>query len=431
MLRQSPFRNTPCQVKVEGLESQQEHLERSSVDGGLGDSRGQRAGAAVRHRPRRPPPSPSFNPGSGGAVRAPPGLRVSQHLESTQGARRLGGDDAGATDSHSTGAATTAWELATLLANKIAKYKIPKEFILADSLPRTAYGKVVEGELAARCESGRGSGSGTEGNEVNDGKVLAHRVDGGGEPLLLLNGAMMTIASWEPMAQAFAGRFSVVRCDFRGQLLTGGAARTTVEENAADVAALLVALGVPAAHVIGTSFGGAVALALAALEPVRVRSLVAATITPTTDALRREAAALRRATAEVLAGGDPGLMADRTLPVFYSPEYLETHRAELGARRGQFAALPRWWFAAADAILASLGRFDLAPYLPRIACPMLVLAAERDRIMPLERARAMAAAIPDARLVVVEGSGHVLVVEQPDRFVHECLAFLASVEVPS
>jgi len=266
---------------------------------------------------------------------------------------------------------------------------------------------------------------------VTERAVLAHRTEGEGEPLLLLNGGMMTIASWNPIVAPLAERFRVVRCDFRGQLLTGGPAPATVEEHAGDVVALLEALGIGAAHVIGTSFGAEVGMALAALHPARVRSLVAATATEITDEFRRGAAELHRTADAVAGGGDPGALVDAMLPVFYSPGYLEAHRDELRLRRAQMAALPRWWFSDADAILAALERFDLAPFLPRIACPTLVLAAAGDRIMPLERARAMAETIPDARLAVVEGSGHVLVVEHPERFVKECLTFLASVEVPS
>ena len=58
---------------------------------------------------------------------------------------------------------------------------------------------------------------------------------------------------------------------------------------------------------------------------------------------------------------------------------------------------------------------------------MLVLAAGEDRLMPLGCARALVSAIPGASLEVVEGSGHALVVEQPERFVQSCLDFLASV----
>ncbi|MRR12138.1 alpha/beta hydrolase, partial [bacterium] len=46
--------------------------------------------------------------------------------------------------------------------------------------------------------------------------VLAHRVDGRGDPLLLLNGGMMSLSAWEELARPLAERYRVVRCDFRG-----------------------------------------------------------------------------------------------------------------------------------------------------------------------------------------------------------------------
>ena len=55
-------------------------------------------------------------------------------------------------------AAPAPEELAAFLAGRIAKFKIPREFVFVDSLPRTAYGKVVKGELAARLARGRGEG---------------------------------------------------------------------------------------------------------------------------------------------------------------------------------------------------------------------------------------------------------------------------------
>jgi pimeloyl-ACP methyl ester carboxylesterase len=259
-------------------------------------------------------------------------------------------------------------------------------------------------------------------------RLLAHRVDGAGEPLLLLNGGMMTMASWEPIAVPLAERFRVVRCDFRGQFASPGTPPLDIDGHVSDVVSLLDAIGIESTHVIGTSFGGEVGLALAATHPRQVRSLVAATATEITDAFRHDAAALHRATAEAAAGGDAALLFDAMLPVFYSPVYIAAHRGELDKRRGQLGQLPAWWFASAGALLESLESFDLRPCLPRIACPTLVLAAAEDRIMPLEEARALAAAIRGARLEVIEGSGHVLVVEQPDRFVRECLAFLASVQ---
>jgi len=54
--------------------------------------------------------------------------------------------------------------------------------------------------------------------------VLTHRIDGDGPPLLLLNGGLMSIGTWQPFADALSPRYRVTRCDFRGQLLTPGIA---------------------------------------------------------------------------------------------------------------------------------------------------------------------------------------------------------------
>lgn len=112
--------------------------------------------------------------------------------------------------------------------------------------------------------------------------------------------------------------------------------------------------------------------------------------------------------------------------LFYSPAYLAAHRGELSERSVQVALLPDRWFAGAADLLATLENLDLRRYLGSITCPVLVLAAGEDRVMPPDRAAALASAIPAARLEVVEGSGHALVVEQPERFVRSCLDFLAS-----
>jgi fatty-acyl-CoA synthase len=65
--------------------------------------------------------------------------------------------------------APTGDELAAFLAGRIAKFKIPREFVFLDSLPRTAYGKVVKGELAARDARGRAHGAGHGAEEEGKG----------------------------------------------------------------------------------------------------------------------------------------------------------------------------------------------------------------------------------------------------------------------
>lgn len=63
---------------------------------------------------------------------------------------------------------------------------------------------------------------------------------------------------------------------------------------------------------------------------------------------------------------------------------------------------------------AIMGRIDSRPHLAKIACPTLVLAGREDALMPVELLEELARGIPNARLAIVEGSGHTASLEQPE-----------------
>lgn len=262
--------------------------------------------------------------------------------------------------------------------------------------------------------------------------VLAHKVEGDGPPLLLLNGGMMSMSAWEPLARRLAARRRVIRCDFRGQLLSPGEPRGSMEEHADDVAALLESLATGPVDVVAASFGAYAGLLLAARHPERVRSLVAATVT---DVARAGDAGLgeagERLARAVLAaaqhGGDRTEVYDAIVHLAYTPEWQVAHAEELAARRAQVGLLPAAWFTGLEDLLGALTKVDLRGVLPKISCPVLVVAAGRDAAMPLERTQAVADGIPGASLVVVAGSGHALIVEREDEFVLLVERFLARV----
>jgi pimeloyl-ACP methyl ester carboxylesterase len=62
---------------------------------------------------------------------------------------------------------------------------------------------------------------------------------------------------------------------------------------------------------------------------------------------------------------------------------------------------------------AIMGRPDFRPDLPQIACPILVLCGRDDALTPLDRHKEIAAAIPGAQLVVIDGCGHLSTLEKP------------------
>jgi pimeloyl-ACP methyl ester carboxylesterase len=249
--------------------------------------------------------------------------------------------------------------------------------------------------------------------------------DGAGKPLVLLNGIAMTAVSWEVVAKPLAKHYRVIRCDFRGQLMTPAPPPEDVAEHADDVAALLDHLGIEAAHIVGTSFGGVIGTLVAARHPDRVWSLTTIASADGFDELMAdEVAHWRAACVASLEGPDRGHLSDILEPVVYSQAWVEKHKAERAQRRAQISALPDQWFEGLIGLLDSAHSLRLREELERVCCPTLVIAAELDGFVPLDRARGLAEAIDGARFKIIEGAGHAVVVEQPKQVVELCLEFL-------
>jgi pimeloyl-ACP methyl ester carboxylesterase len=254
--------------------------------------------------------------------------------------------------------------------------------------------------------------------------MIYHTTDGSGEPLLLLNGIAMSAASWQPVAAPLAERFTVIRCDLRGQLMSPGAPPADVAGHVADVVEVLDHLGLDSVDVLATSFGGAVGALLAARHPGRVRSLLSiASADGFTDVMATEVARWRDATVRSLAGPDRGVLSDILEPVVYSPAYVEAHREERVLRRKQIEALSTDWFEGLIGLLDSAESFSLRSELAAIGCPTLVVAAELDGFIPLDRCRGLAESIPGAEFRIIEGAGHAVVVEDPEAVVNLALEF--------
>ncbi|MEJ2582307.1 MAG: alpha/beta fold hydrolase [Acidobacteriota bacterium] len=259
---------------------------------------------------------------------------------------------------------------------------------------------------------------------------LYHQSEGSGPPLILLNGIAMSAPAWEPVARPLAEHFRVIRCDFRGQLLTPVPPPESVNEHADDVVALLDHLGVESARVVGTSFGGIVGTLLAARYPDRVRALVTIASADGFDgAMADEVARWRAACVQSLEGLDRGHLADVLESVVFSPTWVAAHRAELAQRREQLAALPNSWFEGLIGLLDSVQSVRLRWELQGVRCPTLVVAAELDGFVPPDRARGLAEGIGGACFEILEGAGHAVVIERPRRLVERCVKYLNTVGV--
>jgi pimeloyl-ACP methyl ester carboxylesterase len=251
-------------------------------------------------------------------------------------------------------------------------------------------------------------------------------VEGQGEPLLLLNGGMMSFLAWDDFVPPLAARHTVIRCDFRGQLRSPGVPAGGFAGHAADLLRLLDHLGVERCHVAGTSYGAFAGIHLAALAPQRVASLVAMTVADRVSSeMWAEAREMAAACREALAGGPRERVYDLISAFAFSEEWAATNAAEIAARRVLVTHLPGAWFEGLAGLLSSLEGLDVTPLLPKVSCPALVLLAGNDRAMPRAGGEALAKGFPRGELAVVPGSGHALVVERPRETIDLLLAFLA------
>jgi len=134
-----------------------------------------------------------------------------------------------------------------------------------------------------------------------NGINMYFEVHGGGEPVVLLHGAFMTITSnWAGWIGELARTRKVIAVEMQGHGRTADVARDITYENLADdVAALLDHLAIPRADLIGYSMGGAVAMQCAIRHPGRVRRAVIISSTFSSDGMLAEAlAAIRKLTAD-------------------------------------------------------------------------------------------------------------------------------------
>jgi pimeloyl-ACP methyl ester carboxylesterase len=249
----------------------------------------------------------------------------------------------------------------------------------------------------------------TPGRLPVDGATLHYEATGTGEPVVLLHGLGSSTRDWEAQVAALAQRHRVISMDLRGHGRSDrGRGPYSIAGFAADVAALLTHLGIPSAHVCGISLGGMVAFQLAVDFPERVRTLAVINSGPAFPGrtLRGRLTLLFRF-AVIRLKGLPSLAPIIAGRLFPKPEQEPLRRTFIE----RFAGNDR---ASYEATLRAIGGFDVSERVGRIRCPVLVLASERD-YTPVSAKEAYVGRLADARLVVIEDSGHASPMDQPER----------------
>lgn len=250
---------------------------------------------------------------------------------------------------------------------------------------------------------------------ADDGCPLAVHLDGSASapPLVLMHSLGVDASMWSPQLSALAERYRVIRPDLRGHGRSGvpeGSA--SMDRLGRDVLNLLDALELQTVTYCGLSIGGMIGQWLGYRAPERLDRLVLAN----TTAYMGPPSNWRDRIATVMAEGMAPLVP-AVLERWFTPDFRSKSPAAVDRVRAVLSATAPGGYAACCAAIRDM---DFRPTAGLIRVPTLVIGGTADPATPPEHAQWLAAAIPNARLVLLDAA-HLSNIEQPDAFLSALL----------
>ncbi|MDA8139337.1 MAG: alpha/beta hydrolase [Desulfobacteraceae bacterium] len=256
---------------------------------------------------------------------------------------------------------------------------------------------------------------------------LYYETYGQGTPLIFIAGLGTSCLMWWKQIEPFSKKYQVVILDNRG---IGDSSRVsqafTVADMAADVAALIRAIGLPPSHVLGVSMGGFVALTFAGLYPQLIKKLIAVSTSaggPGHVQTGNEMLEIIMSSSQ----GDVEAYCRRVYPALAGPGHMQAHPEDLDhivANALKKPLPPETYLYQLNAIMKYTSDLETGADLRSITAPTLVLHGDADALVPYPNGRYLADHIKGAKLHTYPGCGHLLPIEAADRFNKDVMAFL-------
>ena len=253
------------------------------------------------------------------------------------------------------------------------------------------------------------------------GKKVYYEVHGTtGEPIVMLNGIMMSTASWKPFIEALTRNNTLVLVDFFDQ---GQSERMTESyDHSIQVELLDAVLEEVAARIwyekftlMGISYGGEIAIQYALAHPQRVRRLVLSNTCGRTSPWLKK---IGDGWNEVAKTGDGYAYYLTTIPIIYSTQFFEDRAAWMEGREGYLTE-----YFSNPAVLQALIRltdssvtYNVVDRLHEIKCPTLIISSSEDALVPPTEQQLLHEKIKGSMYVTINGSGHASMYEAAEPF---------------
>ncbi|WP_353892938.1 alpha/beta hydrolase [Proteinivorax hydrogeniformans] len=234
------------------------------------------------------------------------------------------------------------------------------------------------------------------------------------EAIVFLNGVMASVSSWILQLPIFENHnFKILLHDFKGQMLSDKPKGPyTFSEHSDETVELMKSLGIKKAHLIGTSYGGEVAMRMAIDHPEFVKTI---SIIDSVSELDETLKLFVRGWKTAAEDRDAEKFFWGMAPTIYHNSFIEKNLNTLKARAKGVANAPDDYF---DGQVQLYDTFEqdvhMTEELCNIQCPALVVCGEDDILKPRKFSKIIADNIPNSEHVIIPDCGHVTIFEKPD-----------------
>jgi 3-oxoadipate enol-lactonase len=259
-----------------------------------------------------------------------------------------------------------------------------------------------------------------------NGVSIAYRFDGPeSAPVVLLSNSLMSnYDMWDWTVPAISDRYRVLRYDTRGHGRSGTTPGPySIEMLADDAAALLDALSISKAHIVGLSMGGMIAQQLGARYPQKVLSLSLCDTASEMPPRHLWAERLAIASQQGIAG-----LVDGTIKRWFREGFIARAQQDIAKVRAMILGTGMEGYTGCASAVRDMAQTTM---LLKIKAPTLVMTGRQDPACTVDQSTVLHRMIDGSRLVIIEDAAHLSNIEQPQAFNQSLRSFLDSVAANS
>lgn len=248
--------------------------------------------------------------------------------------------------------------------------------------------------------------------------------DSKGEVIVFLNGVMASTSSWINQYSVFKELgYKIILHDFLGQLRSEKfEGLYSFKEHCEDVKELLSFLKVENVHLIGTSYGGEVALKYAAMYPKEVRTI---SVIDSVSELDEKMINGVKEWVDLAKTYNGEKFFYGMMPSIYSEGYINKNKAFLDTRAKAMKQIPKEYFDGQVGLyLTFIDDVEMTSELKKIVCPSLIICGEKDTLKPPRFSKIIVDNIVNSNYITLPDCGHVSIFEKPGELNASILGFI-------